>query len=68
VNIPESVVACADRLSRQPKRPSPACQLTPQDDQLMSEHRILRFRRNFDLNGEARTARAKQSSQIIPPA
>src|SRR6267378_739700 len=24
--------------------------------------------RNFDLNGEARTARAKQSSPIIPPA
>ncbi len=24
--------------------------------------------RNFDLNGEARTARTKQSSPIIPPA
>jgi Nucleotidyl transferase AbiEii toxin, Type IV TA system len=30
--------------------------------------RHYRSSRNFDLNGEARTARAKQSSPIIPPA
>jgi hypothetical protein len=31
----------------------------------MSKHRVLSFN---DLNGEARTARTKQSSSIIPPA
>jgi hypothetical protein len=40
---------------------------TPQDNQLMSKHRILSFNRNFDLNGEVRTARTKQNSPIIPP-
>jgi hypothetical protein len=44
-----------------------ATQLAPQHNQLMSKHRVLSFS-NFDLNGEARTARTKQSSPIIPPA
>jgi hypothetical protein len=39
--------------------PSPAFQLTPQDDQLMSENRILRLRPALRLNGEASTARNK---------
>jgi hypothetical protein len=39
---------------------------TPQDNQLTSKHRVLRFKR--DLNGEARTARTKQNSPIIPSA
>jgi hypothetical protein len=34
----------------------------------MSKHRVLSLKRNFDLNGEAKTARTKQSSPIIPPA
>ena len=42
----------------------------PQDNQLVSKHRVLASSRNFDLNGEARTARTKsnRSSPIIPPA
>jgi len=32
----------------------------------MSKHRVLS--RTFNLNGEARTARTKQNSLIIPPA
>jgi hypothetical protein len=38
----------------------------PQDNQLMSHQSVLSFSRNFDLNGEARTARTKQSSPIVP--
>jgi hypothetical protein len=41
---------------------------TARDIQLMSKHRVLSLKRNFDLNGEARTVRTKQSSPIIPPA
>jgi hypothetical protein len=50
------------------RKPDAAMQPAPQDNQLMSKHRVLSFKRTFDLNGEARTARAKQSSPIIPPA
>ena len=43
-------------------------QLTPQDNQLMSERGILCFKFElFDLKGEAKTARTKQSSPIILP-
>jgi hypothetical protein len=41
-------------------------QPTAQDDQLMSSTAFSASSRNFDLNGEARTARAKQNSPIIP--
>ena len=46
-----------------------ATQLAPQNNQLMSKRRILisASSRNFDLNGEAKTAKAKQSSPIISP-
>jgi hypothetical protein len=40
----------------------------PQDNQLMSQRRILGFKPQLDLNGEARTHRAKRNSPIIPPA
>jgi hypothetical protein len=60
IHLDEEPAVVVGRLS---STPLPA----PQDDQLMSEHHILRSR-NFDLNGEARTARAKQSTPIIPPA
>ena len=43
-------------------------QPTPQDDQLMSKTAFSASSRNFDLNGEARTASTNQSSPIIPPA
>jgi hypothetical protein len=48
--------------------PDATMQPTPQDNQLMSKHRVLGFSRNFDLNGEPRTAKAKRSNPIIPPA
>jgi hypothetical protein len=50
------------------REPDATMQPAPQDNQLMSKHRVLGFKRNFDLNGEVRTARAKQNSSIIPPA
>ena len=49
------------------REPDPALQLTPQNDQLMSERRILCLMRLFDLNGEAKMARTKQSSANIVP-
>jgi hypothetical protein len=49
------------------REPDATMQPTPHN-QLMSKHRVLASSRNFDLNGEARTARTKQSSPIIPPA
>jgi len=48
--------------------PDVTMQPAPQDNQLMSKHRFSASSRNFDLNGEARTARTKQNSPIIPPA
>jgi hypothetical protein len=51
------------------REPDATMQPTPQDNQQMSKHRVLRASsRYFNLNGEARTARTKQSSPIIPPA
>jgi hypothetical protein len=50
------------------REPDATMQLAPQDIQLVSKHRVLSFKCNFDLNGKARTARRKQSSPIIPPA
>jgi hypothetical protein len=40
---------------------------TPQDNQRQSAT-FSASSRNFDLNGEARTARTERSSPIIPPA
>ncbi len=42
-------------------------QPAPQDDQLMSEHRVLSLEPHLDLNGAATAARTKQRSPIIPP-
>src|SRR6202171_1070490 len=50
------------------REPDATRQPTPHDIQLMSKHAFSASSRNFDLNGEARTARTKQSSPIIPPA
>ena len=50
------------------REPDATMQPTPQDIQLMSKRRFSASSRNFDLNGEARTARTKQNSPIIPPA
>src|SRR6202162_1249839 len=61
IHLDEEPAVVVGRLSSTPHP-------TPQDDQLMSEQRIPRFKPHFDLKGEARTARAKQSSLIIPPA
>jgi predicted molibdopterin-dependent oxidoreductase YjgC len=45
------------------REPDPAAHLTPQYDQLMSEYHVLSASSLlFDLNGEAKTARTKQSS------
>jgi len=50
------------------RQPDATMQPTPQDIQLMSEAPAFSASsRNFDLNGEARTARTKQNSLIIPP-
>jgi hypothetical protein len=48
--------------------PDATRQPAPQDIQLMSKHRVLSLKPQLDLNGEARTARTKQSSPIIPSA
>jgi hypothetical protein len=37
------------------RQPDATMQPTPQDDHLMSKHRVLCFNRNFDFNGEAST-------------
>jgi len=49
------------------REPGPVGHLAPQNDQLMSERRILGSSRLLDLNGEARTARTKQISATIAP-
>jgi hypothetical protein len=60
----------AIQLAKEPaimvREPDAPMQPAPMDNQLMSKHRVLGFKR--DLNGEARTAKAKQNSPIIPPA
>jgi hypothetical protein len=48
--------------------PDANMQRAPQDNRLMPKHRFSASSRNFDLNGEDRTAGTKQSSPIIPPA
>jgi hypothetical protein len=50
------------------REPDATMQPTPHDNQLMSKHALSASSRNFDLNGEARAARTKQNSLIIPPA
>jgi hypothetical protein len=47
------------------REPDATMQLAPQDIQLVSKHAFSASSRNFDLNGEAKTARKKQSSPII---
>jgi hypothetical protein len=46
----------------------PALHFAPQNNQLMSERGFSASSRVFDLNGEAKTARMKYNSSIIPPA
>ena len=50
------------------RKPAATMQPPPQDIQLMAKHRVLSLSLNFDLSGDARTARTKQSSPIVPPA
>jgi hypothetical protein len=50
------------------RQPWPAAHLAPQNDQLMSEHRISASSWLFDLNGEAKIPRTKRSRPIIPSA
>ena len=47
------------------RQPDPALNLTPQNDQLMSEAAFSASSRLFDLNGAAKTASTKHSSAII---
>ena len=47
------------------REPDLALHLTPQNDQLMSECHVLCFKPALDLNGEAKTARTRQSSANI---
>jgi hypothetical protein len=50
------------------REPDATMQPAPQDNQLLSKHRVLSFKPQLRLNGEPKTARTKQSSPIIPPA
>jgi len=50
------------------REPDMAMQLAPQDIQLVRSTAFSASSRNFDLNGETKAARNKQSSPIIPPA
>jgi hypothetical protein len=45
--------------------PDATMQPTPQDNQLMSKHRVLGFKPHFDLNGEARTARTNGADTAL---
>ena len=49
------------------RQPDATMQPTPQENHLMSKHRVLSFKPQLRL-GEASTARTKQNSPIIPPA
>jgi hypothetical protein len=50
------------------REPDATLQLAPQDNQLMSKHRVLSFKPCLRPERRARTAKAKQSNPIIPPA
>src|SRR6187200_3390795 len=50
------------------RQPWPTAHLAPQNDQLMSKHRVLSFKPQLRLNGEAKIPRTKRSSPIIPSA
>jgi hypothetical protein len=50
------------------REPDATMQPPPQDNQLRRSTAFSASSRNFDLNGEHRTATAKQSSPIIVPA
>ena len=62
----------SDQLDEEPtivvREPGAATQVAPQDNQLVSERGIPASSRIFDLKSEARTARMKHGSRIIPPA
>jgi hypothetical protein len=48
--------------------PDATMQPTPQDNQLMSKHRVLSFQASLRLEGRGQDANTKQSSPIIPPS
>jgi hypothetical protein len=48
--------------------PDATMQPAPQNIQLMSKHRVLSFKPQLRLEWRVRTARAKQSRPIMPPA
>ena len=50
------------------REPNATTRPAPQNNQLTSQRRILGFKSQLDLNGEAKTARAKQNNPIIAPA
>jgi hypothetical protein len=50
------------------REPDATLQPPPQDHKLMSKRRVLSFKTQLDLNGEAGTDSTKQKSPIIPPA
>jgi hypothetical protein len=50
------------------RQPWPTAHLAPQNDQLMSEHRILSFKPALRLEWQAKIPRTKRSSPIIPSA
>jgi hypothetical protein len=60
---------CPVQLDKEPAvavgKPGPTWHLAAQNNQLMSEGRILCFKPLLDLNGEAKAARKKQSSANI---
>jgi hypothetical protein len=75
---PKKVVVCPDKvrkpaiqLDKQPaiivREPDATMQRTSQDIQLTSKHRVLGFKPQLRLDGNARTVSTKQSSPIIPP-
>jgi hypothetical protein len=48
------------------REPDATMQPTLQDNQLMSKHRVVRFKPQLDLNGQDR--QSEQNGPIIPPA
>jgi hypothetical protein len=49
------------------REPDPTLKLSPQNDQLMSQRRILCFKPALRLESRTTKARNKYSSPIIPP-
>jgi hypothetical protein len=50
------------------RQPDSTVQSPLQNHQLMSKRRVLSFKPQLDLNGEARTAKTKPRSPIMPRA